>query len=102
MSLIDDFASMEPVVGDRNDGSLILGRLSCGYVRPCERSPLAVAQAIPYGRVKKPTQALTCVRALPGRGLTTSALAGTSGMQRMPTAQVQDHRITAPATGSCS
>lgn len=66
---------MEPVASDRNDGSQILVPLSCEDAALCERSSGPLRGGPLYVGVKVLMQALTCVRALPGDRVTTSALA---------------------------
>jgi hypothetical protein len=66
---------MEPVPWDRSHSSLDLGPLSWEDARLCERSGMAGRELARYGRVKVLKQALTCLRALPGDRVTTSALA---------------------------
>src|SRR5258708_2919406 len=68
-------AAMRLAANGQKNSSLILEQLSCGNRRLCERSAGAPDNVAPYGRVKMLTQALTCGRALPGGGGTTSALA---------------------------
>lgn len=72
-------AAMEPVVADRSDSSQKLGVLSCEDVAFCERSAEPSHHGHLYGGVKMLKQALTCVRALPGDWVTTTALATPGG-----------------------
>ncbi len=71
----DRGAAMRLAANGQKNSSLILEQLSCGNRRLCERSAGAPDNVAPYGRVKMLAQALTCGRALPGGGVTTSALA---------------------------
>ena len=68
-------AAMEPAVQQREQGSQNPDPLTCGYSKPCERSFLTSRRQLPDGLVKVQKWPLTSVRALPGAGLTTSALA---------------------------
>jgi len=61
--------------------------LSCGNRRSCERCALKGDNATLSGVVKMRKRRLTCVRALPGVGLTTSALARPA---KRPSGQVTD------------
>lgn len=66
---------MEPA-GDRpDDGSLNLSRLTCVNGAVCERFVFLRSEVTCYGVVKVRKHRLTCVRALPGVRLATSALA---------------------------
>src|ERR1035441_820535 len=66
---------MPSVSGWRLQGSPYLGHLSCGDRAACERSAGRRLSRYRFGRVKVRKSLLTCVRTLPGFGVTTSALA---------------------------
>lgn len=66
---------MEPARRERDDGSRNSGRLTCEDTGLCEHLSPTACKISTYGLFKERKQHLTCMRASPGDGLTTSMLA---------------------------
>jgi hypothetical protein len=60
------YAAMEPLVGERNQGSRKTGRLTCRNTTARERCLPGRAWPCHYGVAKMQITPLTCMRALPG------------------------------------
>ena len=74
-------AAMEPGLIGRDDGSRILGPLTCANTGPCEHprnQGLNDPLFVDFSRFKQP---LNCMRATPGVGATASSLATMSNAQ---------------------
>ena len=76
-------AAMEPANDRPEDGSRDSSRLTCVNRSLCERSAVLPQKSRRSGLVKKRKRPLTCVRALPGVWLTTSALANLERLRRL-------------------
>ena len=77
--VVPDHAAMEPAADGRGDGSPKMMPLSCYDAGLCERFALSLRFRISVQLSKSEKRGLTWVRAPPGVGVSTSALASFSG-----------------------